>query len=146
MRPPTSATPEVKRAARRPQPAHLVLVPPVSEAPAPQLAAAQEPAPAAAGQAREVPPFARHLLTAIRVAMGLVFVVCGLNGFFDFLPRPDAALHNGHSALGHTLLLAGSMLPLLKGTEVLLETLLDLYQQLRARGAGPTPQFSPRSE
>ena len=144
MRPPTSATPGMKRAARRPQPAHLVLVPPV---PVPALPVASAGPGARTGRAGpRGPPFARHLLTAIRVAMGLVFVVCGLNGFFDFLPRPDAALPNGHSALGHTLLLAGSMLPLLKGTEVLLETLLDLYQQLRARGAGPTPQFSPRSE
>jgi hypothetical protein len=138
MRTPTTATPGMKPAARRP--AHLVLV---SSEPAPVSPTAT---PTATPVPREVPPFARHLLTAIRVAMGVVFVVCGLNGFFDFLPSPGAGLSGGQSALGHTLLLAGSMLPLLKGTEVLLETLLDLYQQLRTRGASRTRQFSPRSE
>lgn len=133
-----------KREQRRPNRGHLVLVSSLPET----VPASSSPAQASGGAPcpAERPAFARHLLTAIRVAMGLVFVVCGLNGFFDFLPRPGSAAHDSAFALGQTLLVAGSMLPLLKGSEVLLETLLDLYQELRSRGLGRARQFSPRSE
>ncbi len=132
-----------KHAQRRPNPGHLVLLPRLPET-APSASPAE--APASAPGPAERPAFARYLLTAIRVAMGLVFVVCGLNGFLDFLPHPASAAHDSAFALGQTLLVAGSMLPLLKGSEVLLETLLDLYQELRSRSSGATRQFSPRSE
>lgn len=136
---------ETKREQRRRNRGHLVLVPSLPETAA---VAAPSPAetPAFAPCPVEQPAFARHLLTAIRVAMGLVFVVCGLNGFFDFLPRPGSAAQDSAFAIGQTLLVAGSMLPLLKGSEVLIETLLDLYQQLRSRTSGTGRQFSPRSE
>ena len=33
-------------------------------------------------------PIKRHLPTASRLLLGLIFVVFGLNGFFQFLPQP----------------------------------------------------------
>ena len=76
---------------------------------------------------------ARRLLVAIRVAMGLVFVACGLSGFIDFTPTPSAHMHQGAMAFGGALLVAGSLLPLLKGTEVIVETVLELQRALGAR-------------
>ena len=54
--------------------------------------------------------------TAARVLLGLIFVVFGLNGFFDFIPIPppegaDAKFMGGLAA-------AGYFFPLLKVTEI----------------------------
>ena len=49
---------------------------------------------------------------------------------------PSGTMANLCSLLTHTS----------RGSEVLLETLLDLYQELRSRGLGRARQFSPRSE
>jgi len=76
---------------------------------------------------------ARRVLIAIRVAMGMVFVACGLSGFIDFTPAHAGTMHGGAMAFGGALLLAGSLLPLLKGTEVIVETILDLQRALSAR-------------
>jgi hypothetical protein len=76
---------------------------------------------------------ARRVLIAIRVAMGLVFVACGLSGFIDFTPAHAGTMHGGAMAFGGALLLAGSLLPLLKGTEVIVETILDLQRALSTR-------------
>ena len=65
----------------------------------------------------------RHLPTAGRVLLGLIFFVFGLNGFLNFLPQPsnepEAAL-----AFAGALFKTGYMFPLLKGTEVIVGTLL----------------------
>jgi putative hemolysin len=47
--------------------------------------------------------------------MGVAFVVCGLNGFFAFLPATAHSMAGSAVALGSALLCASSMLPLLKG-------------------------------
>ncbi|HMI91595.1 MAG TPA: hypothetical protein VK509_09550, partial [Polyangiales bacterium] len=75
----------------------------------------------------------RRVLIAIRVAMGLVFVACGLSGFIDFTPAHAGSMHGGAMAFGGALLVAGSLLPLLKGTEVIVETILDLQRALGPR-------------
>jgi hypothetical protein len=75
----------------------------------------------------------RSVLLAIRGAIGLMFVACGLRGMLDFAPAQGAHLHQDVMAFGGALLLVGSLLPLLKGTEVLMELVLDLR---RALGAG----------
>ncbi|MBX3187958.1 MAG: DoxX family protein [Labilithrix sp.] len=57
-----------------------------------------------------------------RVALGLIFLVFGLNGFFHFLPAPPPPA----SALGFVGGLASApyFFPLLKGTEVVAGVLL----------------------
>ena len=62
---------------------------------------------------------ARHLLTGERVLMGLMLVGFGLHGLVDSIPA--SLVHDGAAAFGSTLMKAGCMFPLLKGTEVLLE-------------------------
>lgn len=58
----------------------------------------------------------RYAPTVVRLLMGLMFTVFGLNGFLHFLPQPPqegaaAALFGGFVASGY-------MLPLISGTEV----------------------------
>jgi len=62
--------------------------------------------------------------TFARVALGLIFVVCGLNGFLDFLPHPAAPIPEGALAFAGALMGSGYFFPLLKGTEVLAGVLL----------------------
>lgn len=52
-----------------------------------------------------------------RLALGLIFLIFGLNGFFNFLPMPPVPDQAGAFLGG----LAGSgyMFPLIKGTEVI---------------------------
>jgi putative oxidoreductase len=55
---------------------------------------------------------------AARIILGLAFTVFGINGFFEFLPRPTdmpEAIMNFSGALMAT----GYFFPLLKGTEVI---------------------------
>lgn len=89
----------------------------------------------AATATRASEAIARRALVAIRVAMGLVFVTCGLSGFVDFAPAQGAHMQQGAMAFGGALLVAGSLLPLLKGTEVIVETILELQRTLSARRA-----------
>jgi len=62
--------------------------------------------------------------TFARVALGLIFVVCGLNGFLDFLPHPTAPIPDGALSFAGALMGSGYFFPLLKGTEVLAGALL----------------------
>lgn len=66
----------------------------------------------------------RRLVTAGRVALGLVFFVCGLNGFLNFLPPPSEPMPQGAMAFAGALMGAGYMFPLIKGTEVIAAVLL----------------------
>lgn len=140
---PTSSRARTKPAQRP----HLFLVPPPSAStPAPratvvQLAVARRDAQLAAVPAEtacSTPSIARHLLTAIRAAMGLMFVACGLSGVFDFLPGHAGHVPGSAVALGGALVAAGSMIPLLKGVEVLLETVLETFQHRRDRESTPS--------
>ncbi|MBL8678674.1 MAG: DoxX family protein [Myxococcales bacterium] len=64
----------------------------------------------------------RWLVNSVRVVLGLVFVVFGLNGFFHFLPQPPMPAAAGAFLGG--LAAAGYMFPLIKGVEVLAGALL----------------------
>ena len=64
----------------------------------------------------------RHVPTAARILLGLVFLVFGLNGFLGFLPMPE---HPGPAgAFLGALAATGYMFPLIKGTEVVVGLLL----------------------
>ena len=65
---------------------------------------------------------ARHVPTAARVLLGLVFFVFGLNGFLNFIPQPPPPAPA--LAFFGALMGTGYMLPLIKGTEVLVGLLL----------------------
>ncbi len=67
--------------------------------------------------ARWVPP-------AVRVLMGLIFFVFGLNGFLNFIPPPSGPMPEGAMAFGFALMKTGYLFQLLKGTEVLVGALL----------------------
>jgi hypothetical protein len=64
----------------------------------------------------------RHLPTASRIVLGLVFVVFGLNGFLHFLPQPPVSPRAG--AFAGALLASGYLFPLLKAVEVTAGVLL----------------------
>jgi uncharacterized membrane protein YphA (DoxX/SURF4 family) len=66
----------------------------------------------------------RHAATAARVLLGLVFFVCGLDGFLHFLPQPTEPPSEGAMALAMALFKSGYMFPLIKGTEVAAGALL----------------------
>lgn len=61
---------------------------------------------------------ARRAPAVARVILGLAFLVFGLNGFFQFLPRPSAPPPEAAMAFFGALLKSGYMMPLVKGTEV----------------------------
>ena len=65
----------------------------------------------------------RHLPTAARTLMGLIFFVFGLDGFLHVIPAPDS-VPAGAAAFGGALLNTGYMFPLIKGTEVVAGALL----------------------
>ena len=67
---------------------------------------------------------ARHAVTTARVLLGLVFFVCGLDGFLHFLPQPTEPPGEGAMAFAVALLRSGYMFPLIKGTEVAAGALL----------------------
>jgi hypothetical protein len=50
--------------------------------------------------------------------LGLLFFVFGLNGFFEFIPRPSTPPPPGAMTFVGALLSSGYMFPLIKGTEV----------------------------
>lgn len=60
--------------------------------------------------------------TAARLALGGLFLVFGLNGFFHFLPQPP--LPSSADALAGAFAASGYLFPLIKGTEVLAGLLL----------------------
>ena len=66
----------------------------------------------------------RKLPTVARIALGLVFFVFGLNGFFHFLPQPPAPPRA--MAFAGALFASGYFFPLLKTVEVTAGALLLL--------------------
>jgi uncharacterized membrane protein YphA (DoxX/SURF4 family) len=59
-----------------------------------------------------------------RILMGLMFLVFGLNGFLNFIPPPTTPMPEGSMAFAMALMKTGYMMPLIKGTEVLVGLLL----------------------
>ncbi|HMI82833.1 MAG TPA: DoxX family protein [Polyangiaceae bacterium] len=71
------------------------------------------------------PRVLRYATTGARVLLGLVFFTFGLDGFLHFVPQPDpSTMPPGSVALAGALMASGYMFPLIKGTEVLVGTLL----------------------
>lgn len=68
----------------------------------------------------------RHLPTAARILMGLIFLVFGLNGFLHFIPQPKTAMPEGAAAFAGALMKTGYMFPLIMGTQTLVGLLLLL--------------------
>lgn len=66
----------------------------------------------------------RYTALVARVLLGLVFFVCGLDGFLHFLPQPTEMPSEGAMAFGMALMKSGYMFPLIKGTEVAAGALL----------------------
>jgi hypothetical protein len=66
----------------------------------------------------------RHVTTAIRGLMGLMFFVFGLNGFLNFLPQPSTPLPEGAMAFAGALMKTGYMMPLIFTTQLIVGTLL----------------------
>src|SRR3954454_8108002 len=64
----------------------------------------------------------KHLPTAARLLLGLVFTVFGLNFFLHFLPMPPAPPQA--AAFAGALFASGYLFPLLKATEVVAGLLL----------------------
>src|SRR5882672_10213111 len=65
---------------------------------------------------------AKHLTTGARYLQGGLFLLFGLNGFFNFLPMP--ALPEAEQHFIGALAATGYMFPLIKGTEVVSALLL----------------------
>jgi len=112
---------------------HLVLVRQPPREPSALLPATQRLVSARTAQA-----IAEHVLTGIRAIMGLVLVSCGLSGFLQGMsagvlrqPSPGDAV-----MFGGVLVLAGSAIPLLKGIEVLLETVVSVLWQRESSSLG----------
>ena len=66
----------------------------------------------------------RIAITVVRVLLGLVFVVCGLDGFLHFFPMPETPPSAGAMSLATAFMASGYMFPLIKGTEVIVGALL----------------------
>ena len=65
----------------------------------------------------------RHLPTAARILMGIIFFVTGLNGFLNFLPQPST-MPEGAIAFAGALVKTGYLFQLLMGTQVIASLLL----------------------
>jgi uncharacterized membrane protein YphA (DoxX/SURF4 family) len=66
----------------------------------------------------------KALTLSVRILLGLIFVVFGLNGFLQFLPEPS--MPDAAKAFFGGLAATGYMLPLLSATQVLGGALLFL--------------------
>ncbi|BDU72258.1 DoxX family membrane protein [Mesoterricola silvestris] len=55
---------------------------------------------------------------AARILLGLLFVVTGLNGFLDFLPRPTAPMPEGAAAFAGAMMKTGYLMQLVAGTQL----------------------------
>ena len=69
-------------------------------------------------------PIARYGAPTARVLLGLVFFVCGLNGFLNFIPPPSTPMPDRAMAFLGALIGTGYLLPLVAGTQVLAGALL----------------------
>src|ERR1051325_4296288 len=70
--------------------------------------------------------FARHIPTVVRILMGLMFFVFGLNGFLHFIPEPKTPMPEKAVAFAKALMDTGYMFPLVMGTQLIVGVLLLL--------------------
>jgi uncharacterized membrane protein YphA (DoxX/SURF4 family) len=68
--------------------------------------------------------FTRYAVPCIRILLGLVFFVFGLDGFLHFVPQPTEPMSEGAMSFAFALIKTGYMFPLIKGTEVAVGALL----------------------
>jgi hypothetical protein len=68
----------------------------------------------------------RRLAAVARLLLGLVFLVFGLNGFFNFIPPPPTPMPAGALTFIGALVGTGYMLPLLAVTQTIVGGLLLL--------------------
>jgi uncharacterized membrane protein YphA (DoxX/SURF4 family) len=66
----------------------------------------------------------RALPVIAQSGMGLLFFVCGLNGFLSFIPPPSAPMPENAAAFVMGLMKAGYFMPLVAGVEALVGALL----------------------
>lgn len=66
----------------------------------------------------------RFLPAIGRVLLGLPMVIFGLNGFFNFIPPPEAPLAPGAAAFSMALVATGFMMPLIGATQLISGLLL----------------------
>ncbi len=66
----------------------------------------------------------RYLPGGVRILLGLMFFVFGLNGFLNFLPQPTTPLPPGATAFLGALVATGYMFPLIAATQLIVGTLL----------------------
>ena len=70
--------------------------------------------------------FTRLLPHAIRILMGLMFCMFGLNGFLNFIPQPETPMPEGAVAFAGALMKSGFMMPLVMATQLIVGLLLLL--------------------
>ena len=68
--------------------------------------------------------FTRYPPCIARIAMGLMFLVFGLNGFLHFIPPPKTPMSEGAGAFFGGLMKTGYMFPLIFGTQAVVGALL----------------------
>ena len=66
--------------------------------------------------------FARHIPTIVRILLGLMFLVFGLNGFLNFMPAPKDMPQDIMTVSG--ALVKGGYMTVVSGTEVLVALML----------------------
>ena len=73
-------------------------------------------------QNRETKSFGRISTAIVRVLLGLMFLVCGLNGFLNFIPAPKDMPQEIMNVIG--ALMKGGYMTVVSGAEVLVAVLL----------------------
>lgn len=73
---------------------------------------------------RPTPLVARYLPAAVRILVGLAYLVFGLNGFLNFIPQPTTPMPEGAIAFIGALMKSGYMLPLIAVTQLIVGALL----------------------
>lgn len=66
--------------------------------------------------------FTRHIPTIIRILLGLMFLIFGLNGFLNFMPPPKDMPQDIMTVSG--ALVKGGYMPVVSATEVLVAVML----------------------
>ena len=66
----------------------------------------------------------RYVPAGVRIVLGLLFFVCGLDGFLHVLPQPAAVLPEGALSFVGALMNSGYMFPLIFATQVIVGALL----------------------
>jgi len=66
----------------------------------------------------------RILATVVRILMGLMLLIFGLNGFLHFIPEPKTPMPEGAASFAGSLMKTGYMFPIVMGTQFLVGVLL----------------------